>query len=341
MGDPGGVGPEVLARALSDPDRRAGARYLIHGSSTAMHKAAQAVGVEPFWWQVDPRSELASTIAAHRVVLLDSDPQAVEEGLPVRAPREAYRVSGALSWRWVMRAIEDAQRDEHDPLRADAIVTGPINKKAWALAGKNDRGHTELLARSFGSKRSAMMFVGEKLRVVLATVHIALNDIRDVLTIGAVHNAIDLGHQACLDLGIRRPRIAVCGLNPHAGEDGLMGDEEGRLIKPAIELARGAGVIVDGPFPADTIYNAAVAGRYDLVVAMYHDQGLIPVKLLERDLAVNVTLGLGRVVRTSPDHGTAFDIAGRGAADPGSMASALDLAARLSAAHLAAELSGS
>ncbi|MBL4810707.1 MAG: 4-hydroxythreonine-4-phosphate dehydrogenase PdxA, partial [Phycisphaerales bacterium] len=251
------------------------------------------------------------------------------EGVELKVVRKADEVAGAMSFHWVMEAIGDVKREEGDPLRANAIVTGPINKKAWSMAGKKYPGHTELIAKVLGERRFAMMFVGDKLRVVLATVHIALNDIRDVLTIGKVHTAIDLGHQACLDLGIKRPRIAVCGLNPHAGEDGLMGDEEGRLIKPAIDLAKGTGIHVDGPFPADTIYRPAMEGKYDLVVAMYHDQGLIPIKLLERDLAVNVTLGLGNVVRTSPDHGTAFDIAGQGIADAGSMGHAIDLAVKL------------
>jgi len=330
MGDPGGIGPEVIVRALKERKRRASARFLIYGSSHAMHAAAEACGVEPFWWRVDARSPLASTLQAHDVVLLDRDPQMVDEGLEVRFPKLASKISGALSFDWVERAIADTRRGVDDPMRADGIVTGPINKEAWAMAGKGRYpGHTELLASRLHAKHHAMMFVGKKLRVVLATVHIPLYEIRDKLTIGTVHTAIDLGHQACLQLGYARPRIAVCGLNPHAGENGLLGDEEQRLIDPAIDLAVNAGMQVSGPYPADTIYNAAVAGKFDLVVAMYHDQGLIPVKLLERDQAVNVTLGLP-TVRTSPDHGTAFDIAGKGIADPGSMAHAIDLAVQMS-----------
>ncbi len=331
MGDPAGIGPEVLVRALSDKARRTRARYLIHGSSSAMHAAAHACAIDPFWWRVDARSELASTLRSHDVALLDDDPRISESGRELDFPAKPNKLAGELSFDWVLRAIDDTKRPEGDPLHADAIVTAPINKEAWALAGRSKYpGHTELLAQRLGAKRSAMMFVGDKLRVVLATVHIPLNEIRDKLTIGVVHNAIDLGHEACLKLGISRPRIAVCGLNPHAGENGLLGDEEQRLIDPAIDLAVNAGMQVSGPFPADTIYSAAVAGKYDLVVAMYHDQGLIPVKLLERDLAVNITLGLP-CVRTSPDHGTAFDIAGKGVADPGSMCNAIDLAVRMSA----------
>ncbi len=329
LGDPGGIGPEVIVRALSDRNRRSSARFLIHGSSHAMHAGADACGIEPFWWRVDARSPLASTLESHDVVLLDDDPAIIEQGVEPRFPKVANKLGGSLSFAWVEQAIADSKREDDDPMHADAIVTGPINKEAWSLAGRGKyAGHTELLAQRLGAKHHAMMFVGDKLRVVLATVHIPLNEIRDKLTIGAVHTAIDLGHQACLRLGYARPRIAVCGLNPHAGENGQMGDEERRLIDPAIDLAVNAGMQVTGPYPADTVYNAAVAGRYDLVVAMYHDQGLIPVKLLERDKAVNITLGLP-TVRTSPDHGTAFDIAGKGAADPGSMSHAIDLAVKM------------
>jgi len=326
MGDPAGIGAEVLIRALSDKARRSKARYVIHGSSHAMHLAADAVGVEPYWWRVDQRSALVATADVHDVVLLDNDPELRDAGVDIRFPAAASKLNGKLSFEWVERAIADTKRSGDDPLRADAIVTGPINKQAWALAGKKRYpGHTELLAQRLNAKYHAMMFVGDKLRVVLATVHIPINEIKDKLTIGAVHTAIDLGHQACVQLGYARPRIAVCGLNPHAGEDGLMGDEEGRIITPAIEHAVNSGILASGPYPGDTIFNAAIAGKYDLVVAMYHDQGLIPVKLLERDLAVNVTLGLP-TVRTSPDHGTAFDIAGKGIADAGSMSHAIDLA---------------
>jgi 4-hydroxythreonine-4-phosphate dehydrogenase len=173
-----------------------------------------------------------------------------------------------------------------------------------------------------------MMFDSPRLRVVLATTHLPLMDIRNVLTIGRVFDAIDLGHEACRELGLPRPRVAVTGLNPHAGEAGQIGDEEERLITPAIRVARDGGIDVEGPFPADTLFIRAAAGDFDLVVAMYHDQGLIPVKLLGWDKAVNLTLGLP-IIRTSPDHGTAFDIVGRNRASAGSMRAAIDLAARL------------
>jgi 4-hydroxythreonine-4-phosphate dehydrogenase len=180
-----------------------------------------------------------------------------------------------------------------------------------------------------------MMFVSPRLKVALATAHLPLMKIRDVLTIGRVFDPIDLGHQACRELGIDEPVIAVTGLNPHAGEGGILGDEDSRLIEPAIEVARQAGIKVQGPFPADTVFIEAASGTYDLVVAMYHDQGLIPVKLLGWDKAVNITLGLP-IIRTSPDHGTAFNIAGRNAASDGSIKAAIELAARLAANRMTA-----
>ena len=178
-----------------------------------------------------------------------------------------------------------------------------------------------------------MLFVGPSLRVMLATIHVPLVAVRDALTIGKVFEAIELADAACRDLGVARPRIAICGLNPHAGEGGILGVDESEVITPAIEQARRKGVDASGPFPADTIFNAAAApphgrGAYDCVVAMYHDQGLIPVKLLDGRLAVNTTVGLP-TVRTSPAHGTAFDIAGKNAADPCSMRAAIELAVRM------------
>jgi 4-hydroxythreonine-4-phosphate dehydrogenase len=215
-----------------------------------------------------------------------------------------------------------------DPAAIDAIVTAPINKEAWHLAGHKWPGHTELLTHHTRAKRTAMFFESPQLRVVLATVHVPLMELRNLMTIGRVFDPIDLGHQACLDLGIPAPRIAVCGLNPHAGENGLFGDEETRVIRPAIQMARDAGIDVHGPFAADSIFTQAIEGRWDLVVAMYHDQGLIPMKLTQHRTAVNWTIGLP-IIRTSPDHGTAYEIAGTGQADPRSMESAIKLAAHL------------
>ncbi len=326
MGDPGGIGPEVVVAALAARPRDERARYVIYASGAALLEAAETLKIEPSWWRLEAGSTLRDAAASHRFVLLDYDQKFPPNSQPARA---ATPEGGALSFRLVEDAIADAKREPGDAAAIDAIVTGPISKKAWSMAGKSRwPGHTELLASRFGVKRHAMMFEGPRLRVVLATAHVPLMDVRNVLTIGRVFDAIDMGAEACRALGVERPRIAVCGLNPHAGEGGIMGDEETRLIEPAIEHAVRTGIDASGPYPADTIFKKAVGGRYDLVVAMYHDQGLIPVKLLARDESVNVTIGLP-VARTSPDHGTAFDIAGKGAADPGSTTAAIDLAVRM------------
>jgi len=288
MGDPGGIGPEVVVASLAARPRDERARYVVYASSAAMHEAADTLGVEPFWWRVEAGSSLRDVASAHRFVLLDYDQRSPPPATPARA---ATAQGGALSYQLVEDAIADAKRSPGDPAGIDAIVTGPISKQAWSLAGKGRwPGHTELLGERFGVKRVGMMFVGPRLRVVLATAHVPLMDVRNVLTIGRVFDAIDMGAQACRSLGIARPRVAVCGLNPHAGEGGLLGDEETRLIEPAIEHAVRTGIDASGPFPADTIFTRALGapaggGRFDLVVAMYHDQGLIPVKLLARDSA--------------------------------------------------------
>ncbi len=334
MGDPLGVGPEVIVKALADPALRARGRFVIYGLGAPLHAAAEKASTDPFWWRVENDSPVVDAAIGRRVVVRDYESlaDAWRPALSGVAPGPT-RAAGQASFQFIEDAIADAKRPEGDARRLDAIVTAPINKEAWALAGRGKyAGHTELLTTRFGAKRSAMLFVAPRLRVVLATVHIPLSEIAQRLTIGRVHDPIDLGYEACLDLGIARPRIAVCGLNPHAGENGLFGDEESRLITPAIQAACEAGIDVRGPFPADTIFNRALNGEFDLVVAMYHDQGLIPVKLLARDEAVNVTIGLP-VVRTSPDHGTAFDIAGAGVADAGSMRAALALAIDMTSAR--------
>jgi 4-hydroxythreonine-4-phosphate dehydrogenase len=333
MGDPGGIGPEVVVKALADRELRKSARWRIFGLARSLDQAAQVSGIEPYWWKAEHDSPVMDTTLVHDVVVHDYARHAGSGEFPARADR----LAGELSFRFVDDAIGACRRPEGDPLRCAGVVTAPINKAAWALAGHGRYpGHTELFAERFKAKRSAMMFHAPMLNVILVTTHLPLMDIRNVLTIGRVFDAIDLGNDTCRKLGVARPRIAVCGLNPHAGEEGLLGDEEQRLIGPAIRLARDQGIDCRGPFPGDTIFNAAVRGDFDLVVAMYHDQGLIPVKLLARDEAVNFTVGLPSV-RTSPDHGTAFDIAWKNKADPGSMRSAMRLAVRLASAGPSAE----
>jgi 4-phospho-D-threonate 3-dehydrogenase / 4-phospho-D-erythronate 3-dehydrogenase len=223
----------------------------------------------------------------------------------------------------IVRATEAARQGS-----VAAIVTAPINKAAFALAGLKWRGHTDLLAELCGGVRVAMMFHSAPLRVVLATVHIPLAEVPAALTEEGLYATIDLAARSLPRFGYTAPRIGVAGLNPHAGEHGVMGDEEQRTIAPAIVRAREAGFAVSGPFPADTLFVRAARGEFDAVIACYHDQGLIPVKLASFGHAVNVTLGLP-IVRTSVDHGTAFDIAGKGVADPESMVQAVLLAVKL------------
>ena len=239
------------------------------------------------------------------------------------APGELSAEAGRAAYDAIVRAVEDAQRGV-----VDAIATAPINKEAFRRAGLPWSGHTDLLAHLTGATHVAMMFYSDALRVVLATVHIALADVPRTLTRASLEATIMLTARALPRFGVAAPRIAVAGLNPHAGEHGLFGSEEATAIVPAIESCRSAGVDVSGPFPGDTVFVRACRGEFDVVVACYHDQGLIPVKLIAFGQAVNVTLGLP-IVRTSVDHGTAFDIAGKGVANPESMIAAVLLAAKL------------
>jgi 4-hydroxythreonine-4-phosphate dehydrogenase len=231
--------------------------------------------------------------------------------------------AGRAAYDLILRAVGDAQHGA-----VDAVATAPVNKEAFRLAGLRWAGHTDLLAHLTGAEHVAMMFHSETLRVVLATVHIPLAEVPRALTRRTLESTIALTARELPRFGIAAPRIAVAGLNPHAGEHGLFGHEEQRVIEPAVAACRAQGIDVAGPFPADTLFLRAMRGVFDVVVACYHDQGLIPVKLAAFGEAVNVTLGLP-IVRTSVDHGTAFDIAGRGIADPGSMIAAVRLAARL------------
>ena len=231
--------------------------------------------------------------------------------------------SGRRAYDEIVRAVQDAREG-----RVQAIATAPINKAAFAAAGLPWKGHTDLLAHLCGIEDAVMMFWSEAIRVVLATVHIPLTEVPGAITIDSLLRTIRITASALPKFGIREPRIAVAGLNPHAGEDGVLGLEEKKTIAPAIEIARREGLQVMGPFPGDTVFARASRGEFDVVVACYHDQGLIPVKLLAFGHAVNVTLGLP-IIRTSVDHGTAFDIARQDKADPGSMIEAILLAARL------------
>lgn len=316
MGDPAGIGAEVIVKALADRALRSRARYLIFGLNEMMHYAADLAEIEVYWWR-----DQAGTQPLRRydldAVVLDYDQYSIISS----AVHKPSQVGGDASMRFCVDAIEAAKCGI-----VDAIVTAPIAKESWKMAGHRYPGHTELLAERTGTHNYAMMFAGGPLKVVLATIHVPLMAIWNVLNIGAVFHPIELLHKAMVDwFGIEHPRIAICGLNPHASENGQFGDEEERIIKPAMTMAREQGIDVHGPFPADTIFRRALKGEFDAVIAMYHDQGLIPVKLLSFDESVNLTLGLP-IVRTSPDHGTAFDIAGKNKASPGSMIAAISMA---------------
>ncbi len=245
--------------------------------------------------------------------------------LAAYAVGQVHPDSGRRAYAEVVRAVEDALAG-----RVQAIATAPINKAAFAAAGLPWRGHTDLLAHLCGVDGATMMFWSHPLRVVLATVHIPLAQVPAALTTASLLRTLHVTAASMPRFGFAKPRIAVAGLNPHAGEDGLLGREERERIGPAIEAARSEGIDVTGPFPGDTVFVRATRGDFDVVVACYHDQGLIPIKLLAFGHAVNVTLGLP-IIRTSVDHGTAFDIARQGRADAGSMVEAILLAARLAA----------
>ena len=245
------------------------------------------------------------------------------DDLAAYAPSVVDPQSGQRAYEEIVRAVQDASLG-----RVQAIATAPINKAAFAAAELPWRGHTDLLAHLCGVDEAVMMFWSDAIRVVLATVHIPLADVPAALTTDRMLRTIRVTSAGLPRFGLADARIAVAGLNPHAGEDGLLGPEESDCIMPAIQAARSEGINVSGPFPADTVFVRAARGEFDVVIACYHDQGLIPVKLLAFGHAVNVTLGLP-IIRTSVDHGTAFDIARQDKADPGSMIEAILLAARL------------
>lgn len=301
LGDPSGIGAEVLAKALAIEPRS----ITVYGPRRALERAWHTHGKGPLPTCVDVGD------------LADAD-------LVPGAPTDAGAKASALA---VVAAAHAVMRGE-----ARALVTAPLVKRALALAGYDAPGHTELLMQLAGVPRVAMMLGGEKLRVIVATTHCALRDVPARLRELELGALIVLTARELRDkLGIARPRLALAALNPHAGEGGRFGDEEATLLQPALQAARAAGVDIDGPHPSDTLFaRAATQDLYDAIVALYHDQALIPVKLLHFGNAVNTTLGLP-FVRTSPDHGVAYDIAGRGVADPGSMAAALRLADTMSA----------
>ena len=281
VGDPAGIGPEIVAKAAADP-------------------AVLAV-CEPIVFAAPP-------------------------GAGVH-PGQVSIAAGRAAYETIVRAVDAARKGD-----VDAIATAPVNKLAFAMAGLEWKGHTDLLAHLCGTPRVAMMFHSPQLKVVLLTVHIPLADVSAHLTPELIDHTIALTTDAMTGFGSARPRLALAGLNPHAGEGGVIGSEDDRVLAPAVARARARGVTIDGPIPGDTVFVRASRGEFDCVIACYHDQGLIPVKLLSFGTAVNVTIGLP-IIRTSVDHGTAFDIAGKGVADPASMIAAVKLAAEMATAR--------
>ena len=320
MGDPAGIGPEVILKALRDPGLADRARLLVIGD----RRAATWVEATGLAWDVVTDVE-AGAYRAGTVTLLDLD----------AAPPAGYVVgevspeAGQLAVECVFRACDLALAGA-----IDAVVTAPLNKAAMHAAGFRFPGHTELLAERTGATRVSMLLIGPSLRVVHVSTHVALAEAIRRVTRERVGEVIEIAHESCRMLGIDEPRIAVAGLNPHASEGGLFGDEEARAVIPAIEAARSRGLDVSDPQPPDTVFLRATRGEWDIVVAMYHDQGHIPMKLLAFDSGVNVSIGLP-IVRTSVDHGTAFDIAGTGRASETSMLAAIDVAIMMANARAA------
>lgn len=320
-GDPAGIGPEIVLRAAADPALAPLCRLVVVGNRETLERAARvlekAEGRKARDWL--KTLELREVRAPR--------PREIPWGRPSAA-------SGRISYRCVEAAVRLVLAGE-----ADALVTAPISKKAWEMAGLRYLGHTEALADLTGTKEYAMTFFAGRLRVALVTAHLPLREVARAIRRPAVLRTLRVVDRWLREgEGRRRPRIAVTGLNPHAGEGGRLGPEEGREIAPAVAAAREEGILAEGPFPADGLFARGGRG-WDAVVAMYHDQGLIAAKLLGRGRAVNVTLGLP-FLRTSPDHGTAYDIAGRGGADPGSLIEAIRLASRLASRRADARRSG-
>jgi len=317
MGDAAGIGPEVVVKALADPEIRKAAKFIVFGMNEQLCYAADRAEIEPFWGRY--QHEKITADVPYKVVVADYDEYSVPSWL-----KGPSRIAGEASIKFCLDAIDAAQRNI-----IDAVVTAPISKTSWKLAGAKWPGHTEMLADRCKSKRKVMMFVAGPLKLALATIHEALFEVRHKFTIGCVFEPIDLLNDALKEyFGIENPKIGVAALNPHAGEDGQFGDEEQRIIKPAILLAQEQQINCSGPYPADTLFLRASQGEFDGVVAMYHDQAMIPVKLLAFEKAVNITIGIP-IIRTSPAHGTAFDIAGRNLADPAGMKSAIATAIRM------------
>ena len=317
LGDITGIGPEVTLKALALEAQADDTRYLLIGDAEHTRRLNEQLGLKLPLQAYTGQDELGRFFLCQP--LPDALPTTLLEGSPAAARAAVV---------WVREGAERCLRGE-----LDALVTAPVNKEAIVRSGQAFIGQTEMLSQLAGTDRTAMMLLGYDdrgrwLRVALATTHLPLKLVSDHLIQPKIEMVIELAAQACRDLGLPRARVAVCGLNPHAGEGGEMGTEEQTTIAPAVDAARRRQIDVVGPLSADALFYHAFKGDYDAVVAMYHDQGLVPLKMIGFDTGVNWTLGLP-FIRTSPDHGTAYDIAGKGKANPSSMVAAIQLAKQL------------
>ncbi len=317
LGDVTGIGPEVTLKALAAEGAAGNTRYLLIGDEHSIRRLNQKAGTHL------PMEKFSGYNGPGKFFIARPFPESLPENLPAGSPLAANAAIAALR--------DGADRCLRGEL--DAIITAPVNKHAIINAGHDFVGQTELFAKAARTDRYTMMLLGRDdhgrwLRVALVSIHIPIKAVPDNITPEKIMLAIELAAQACRDLGLTRARIAVCGLNPHAGEGGEFGDEEIKTISPTILAAQQSGLDVVGPLSGDTVFHYALRGDFDAVVAMYHDQGLAPLKAVAFDTGINWTLGLP-FIRTSPDHGTAYDIAGKGIANPSSMISAIRLAKEL------------
>jgi 4-hydroxythreonine-4-phosphate dehydrogenase len=312
MGDPAGIGPEIIVKGLADPQIYEICKPVVFGDSGALSLYGNGRLVIK---EIGRPSEAEGKIGEIDLIGV------CHLGQEALSPGVSHIQGGGAMVDCVITAVEMAKSGE-----IAAVVTCPISKALMHLAGYDYEGHTQLIASLTHCRDYVMMLAGDRLRVALVTIHCALKEVPSLLSKEKVYMTIAVTSKAlALDFGIQKPRLAIAALNPHAGEAGLFGDEEEKTILPAIEKARMDGYLAAGPYPADTLFHKAANGDFDAVVAMYHDQGLIPLKMLHFSNAVNVTLGLP-IVRTSVDHGTAYDIAGKGIADASSLKSAIQTA---------------
>jgi 4-hydroxythreonine-4-phosphate dehydrogenase len=318
MGDPSGVGPEVIAKALARPEIQGICRPLVLGDPAAMERALSVTGSR-ITLQIVADVATASAFSSNAINLLPLSQLSLDD-MNFGHPSSS---AGDAMFRYIEEAVRLCLGGE-----TAAMVTAPINKEALNRAGHKYPGHTELLAEMTGAKDFVMMLAGDNLRVSLVTIHEALADVPRLLTRDRILSTIRIVHRDVHRYFKRNPRLAVLALNPHCGEGGLFGMEEKNVIAPAVDAARREGIDAVGPLSADTLFHFAVHGEFDAVVCMYHDQGLIPLKLLHFDDGVNITLGLP-IIRTSVDHGTAYNLAGTGKASELSMVAAIRTAARM------------